>query len=271
MAGLNTNTNTSAILYGDLLQLGSGTFGAGASAIQTITFSGTPAAGSVTLGFWTRQITFSTATGLPLGPAFQTLLNAAFAPTYINPFTVALTTNVYTITAAANGPFANMPLPLFTTIANTSATTITYATSTPGLTQETYATVNGVEVMPWPGGARDIETYMTLDTSSGLAKRKVAKFFDNGDVQFTVNMTNDATQDAVSGFRGMFNTTQTYDWRIVEPTKTVGAGIVVPGSTYYYSAYLSRFQRDGNTPDSRQRWNATLAIDGPVLEFPPLS
>lgn len=271
MAGLNTNSNASAILMGDLLQLGGGTFGAGTTQIQTIAFSGAPAAGAVTFGFWTRTFSINTASGLPAAGVFQTALNAAFAPAYVNPFTVALASNTYTITAATTGPFAYMPLPNFTTVANTSGTTILYAITTPGVTQETYATVNGVEVMPWPGGARDIETYMTLDASNGLAKRKVAKFFDNGDVQFTVNMTNDATQDAVSGFRYMFTQTQTFDWRIVEPTKTVGAGIVVPGSTYYFSGYLSRFQRDGNTPDSRQRWNATVAIDGSVLELPPLS
>jgi hypothetical protein len=269
MPGLNTNTNNTAILYGDLLQLGGGTFGAGTTQVQTITFSGAPSAGSVTFGFWTRTFTISTAAGLPAAGTFQTALNAAFGTAFTNPFTVGLAGNIYTITASTTGPFAYMPLPNFTTVANTSLTTITYGITTPGVTQETYATVNGVEVMPWPGGARDIETYMTLDPISGLAKRKVPKFFDNGDVQFTVNMTNDATQDAVSGFRYMFTQTQTFDWRIVEPTKTVGAGLVIPGSNYYWSGYLSRFQRDGNTPDARQRWNGTIAIDGAVLELPP--
>ena len=267
-----TQTNSSAILIGDLLQLGGGVFAAGTDQVSTLTFSGAPAVGGFTLKFWGLETAnINTAAGLPTNTALQNAINAVFGSAYLNPFTVAAPVgNVFTITASASGPFAKMPLPSFVVGANTSAVTITPLITVPGVTQETYATVKGVEVMPWPGGARDIETYMNLD-ANGLAKRKVAKFFDNGDVQFTVGMTNDAQQNNITGFRSMFQSIQTFDWRIVEPTKTVGSGIVIPGSTYYFAAFLSRFQRDGNTPDSRQRWNCTLAIDGSVLELPPLA
>jgi hypothetical protein len=267
------STNNSAILFGDLLQLGNSVFGAGTTQVSTLTLSGAPAAGGITVKFWGLETALiDTSAGEPSGAIMTAALNLIFGTAYAHPFTVTgPTTHVYTITADTSGPFAYMPLAPFTIGTNTSGVTVTPAISVPGVTKETFATVPGVETMPWPGVTTDIETYLTLDPGTNGFKRKVAKFSDAGTATFTVNMANDATQNAVTGFRYMARQKQVFDWRIVEPTKVVGPGIIIPGSTYYMSAYVSMFKRNGATPDSRQKWDGTLAFDGDVLEFPPIS
>ena len=192
------------------------------SDIQTVTFSGAPAAGAVTL----------LVAGVPWrSPPHRASRNqsrehgvdAIFAPTYVNPFVVTVAGQVITVTANPAGPFAYMPLGTIVVLANTSATTITVAHGTTG-TQETYATISGVEKMPFPTSKRDIETYLTFDVGSNGYKRKIGKFKDAGDIAMDLVFTNDSTQNNITGLASLFEAGNINDFRIAVPTKNPGDG-----------------------------------------------
>jgi hypothetical protein len=261
-------TNSSVMSYGSLFQIGNAVFGAGTAQAWTITFGSAPAAGSVTLSFWGVPITFSTASGLPLGPAFQTLLNAAFAPTYTNPFTVSLTTNTYTITAA--GAFALMPLPNFVVVTNTSAVTCVPAISVPGVTTETFATVLGVETFPFPAPKATMETYVTYDTGNNRYSSKMKKFKDGGQVTMKLVMHNDATQNNITGVQSLFESASAFDFRVAVPTQVANPSQTTQGYVDYFTAFLSSYQTISATADARMSLNCTLDIDGAITRFPPL-
>jgi hypothetical protein len=262
-------TNTSVLSYGSLLQIGSGTFGAGTAQAWTITFGSTPAAGAVTLSFWGIPFTLTTASGLPLGPAVQTQLNALFAPTYANPFTVSLTTNTYTITAA--GPFALMPLPNFVTVTNTSLQTVTNTIATPGVQTETFASVLGVETFPFPAPKADVETYVTYDTGNNRYKSKMKKFKDGGQVSLVLVMHNDATQNNITGLQSLFESASAFDWQVCVPTQVANPTQTTQGYRDSFVAFLTSYTTAGNTADARLKINATLDIDGAISRFPPIA
>jgi len=263
-------TNSSVIAYGKILQIGNGILGAGASEVQTITFGGIPAAGAVSFNLWgliTAPI--STAGGTPTAVAVQNALNAVFGTTYVNPFTVSVTGNVFTVTAG--GPFANIPLPLIAVATNTSLQTVTVARTTAGQTQETFATVAGVIDFPDPNPVRDVEVYMTFDPGNQGYKSKIAKFADSGNVALTLVFNNGPQQNNITGMKQIFNSNVPYNYRTVTPTRQANSVQVVPGYSEYFTAYLTRFQRMGITADVRQTVAAGLDIDGLVQEFPPIS
>lgn len=265
-------TNTSVLAFGTLLQIGNGIQGAGVvSDIQTVSFGGAPVAGSVTLLVAGKLWTFSTASGVPATSPANTALNAVFTPTYINPFVVTVSTNVITVTANPAGPFAFMPLGDIKVVANTSLQTITVAHGTAGATKETFATIAGVETMPFPKPTKDIEVYTTFDPGNTGYKRKISKLKDSGDMALTLVFSNDSTQDNITGLQALFESNQAYNYRIAVPTQIASTTTTVYGYTDYFSAFLSTYGTDGAAADARLKINATLAIDGSVQRFPPLS
>lgn len=262
-------TNTSVLSAGTLLQLGNGVIGAGTAQVWTITFGSTPAAGAVTLSFWGIPFTLTTTSGLPLGPAVQTQLNALFAPTYAAPFTVTLVSNVYTITAA--GPFLNMPLPNFVVVSNTSLVTCVPAISVPGVQTETFATVAGVETMPFPVPKADIEAYVTYDTGNNRYKSKMKKFKDGGQLSMVLVMHNDATQNNITGLQSLFESASAFDWQVCVPTQVANPTSTTQGYRDSFVAFLTSFQTTGNTADARLKITASLDVDGAISRYPPIA
>jgi hypothetical protein len=264
-------TNSSVLAYGTLLQIGNGVQGAGVvSDVQTVTFGGAPAAGSVTLLVAGKLWTFSTASGVPLTAAANTALNAVFAPTYVAPFVVTVAAQVITVTANPAGPFAFMPLGTIVVVSNTSLQTITVAHGTTGATKETFATVAGVEAMPFPKPTRATETYTTFDPGNLGYVRKIGKLKDSGTLTLTLIFQNDSTQDNITGLQALFESGVTYNYRIAVPTTIVSTTTTVFGYTDYISAILTQFGTDGTAADARLKITAQLTIDGPVQRFPPL-
>lgn len=112
-----------------------------ASAVQTITRSGTPATGSFQLSFGDsvkyQTAVISTYTAAALQAALEALPNIGTGNV-----TVALATNVYTITFT--GALANKPQPLLAQVANSlqtsapAAVTLSFATTTTGVQKGAY-------------------------------------------------------------------------------------------------------------------------------------
>ncbi len=263
-------TNTSVLNYGALLQVGNGIFGAGTSQQWTIAFGGTPAAGAFSIGFWGLTTgSLSTASGLPTAAAVQSALNALVAPAYTNPFAVTLATNTYTVTAG--GPFANMPLPNFTIPSNTSLQTITPTISVPGVTQETYTTISGVETFPFPNPTADVEAYVTYDTGNNRYKSKMKKFKDAGQITLTMVFRNDATQNIITGVQSLFESASAYDFRVAVPTQVANPSLTVPGYQDWFTAFITQYGSPAATADQRMKLNCRLDIDGAIQRFPPIA
>jgi hypothetical protein len=263
-------TNTSVLAYGALFQIGNGVQGVGVvSDIQTVTFGAAPSAGSVTLLVAGKLWTFSTAAGVPATSPANIALNAVFAPTYVAPFVVTVASQVITVTANPAGPFAFLPLGDIKVITNTSLQTITVAHGTTGATKETFATIAGVEVFPFPKPTRTIETYSTFDPGNLGYVRKIAKLKDSGNMTMTLVFQNDATQDNITGLQSLFESGVAYNYRVIVPTTVVSTTTTVYGYTDYLSAILSQYGTDGTAADARLKVATQVAIDGPVQRFPP--
>lgn len=262
-------SNNSTLAYGTLLQIGNGVIGAGiVSDIQTATWGSAPSAGAVTLLVGGVLWTIDTSAGVPATSPANTALNALFSPTYVNPFVVTVASQVLTVTANPAGPFAYLPLATIKVISNTSLQTVTIAHGTTGATKETFATVAGVETMPFPNPTKAVETYNTFDLGNLGYVRKLTKLKDSGNMAMTLIFQNDSTQNNITGLQALFESNAFYNWRIAVPTTVVSTATTIIGYTDYFTAALSRYATDGAAADARLKLMASLEIDGAVQRLP---